>query len=150
MTERMRERERERERERTRERMRQRWFLPRYRDLPTPYPLTTDALSCQKPPYPLLTPYPATGPPATRWRTTLHQKSTYLAQLTLGPYVVQMWSRSPHIYGGTNPSKSTVRPKTQRQLASWATERTFQIQTYEYISLGRIVFKAHGLCITQL
>jgi len=30
-------------------------------------------------------------------------------QLTLGPYVVQIWSRTPRISGGTNPSYSTVR-----------------------------------------
>ena len=35
-----------------------------------------------------------------------HQKSTYLTQLTLGPYAVQIWSRNPRISEATKPSKS--------------------------------------------
>ena len=37
-----------------------------------------------------------------------HQKSTCLTQITLGPYVVQIWSRTPRISAGSKPSNSTV------------------------------------------
>ena len=37
-----------------------------------------------------------------------HQKSTCLTQLTLGPDVVQIWSRYPSNLEGTKPSYSTV------------------------------------------
>jgi len=38
----------------------------------------------------------------------LHQKSTGILQLTLEPCVVQIWSRTPPILGGTKPSYSIV------------------------------------------
>ena len=37
-----------------------------------------------------------------------HQKSTYLTELTLGPYVVQVWSRIVRKSERTKPSNSTV------------------------------------------
>jgi len=45
----------------------------------------------------------------TRWTTTLlHQTSTCLTQLSLEPYVVQIWSRTPRISAGSKHSNSTV------------------------------------------
>ena len=37
-----------------------------------------------------------------------HQKSTCLTQLTLGPDMVQIWSRYPQYFEATKPSKPTV------------------------------------------
>jgi len=38
----------------------------------------------------------------------VHQRSTCITQLTVGPYVVQNWSRNPRISEATKPANSTV------------------------------------------
>jgi len=54
-----------------------------------------------------------TGPRPTPRRVVhgaarpFHQKSTCLTQSTLGPYVVQIWSRTTPSLGRTNPAYST-------------------------------------------
>ena len=46
-----------------------------------------------------------------------HQKSTCLPQLTSGPYVVQIWSRSPRNCEATKPAYSTVRVNGTNRLS---------------------------------
>ena len=46
--------------------------------------------------------------PAHHGVRTFHKKSTCLTQLTLGPYVVHIWSRNPQHVEATKPANSTV------------------------------------------
>ena len=48
--------------------------------------------------------------PPTRRSTTLSSKSTCLTQLTLGPYVVQVWWRNPRMSEETKPLNSVEWP----------------------------------------
>jgi len=66
-----------------------------------------------------------------------HQKSTFLTQLTLGSYVVQIWSRTPRISAGSKPTNTT----------EWWSHHRYDRYDCHITDMtgGGLVFEAHRL-----
>ena len=63
----------------------------------------------------------------TRWSTTI--SSNVPTQLTLGPYLVKLWSHDPQICGGTRPSNSTVQVEGFRDTSRCTSRCTSRVSS---------------------